>query len=196
MANRNWGNGPRGHKFESIFWGRRMGQSPTLVPIDEIFQVSNTGEIEVVMLDATAHKELAISLFNQTWDLLEKSGRIADEDFLMIHKAHASLFHWLQVGTALNEARGQWQISRVYATLKWAQPALNHGKRSLQICLDERFGDFDLAFGYESVARAYSILGNQEEAKNYLLLGRRAAELIKKPEDKRHFMENLESIQA
>ena len=31
----------------------------------------------------------------------------------MIHAAHASRYHWSQVGTKANLARGEWQVSRV-----------------------------------------------------------------------------------
>ena len=39
------------------------------------------------------------------------------------------------------------------------QIALWHAKQSLKLCLENGFGDIDLAFGYEAVARAYSIFG-------------------------------------
>ena len=44
------------------------------------------------------HKQLAIALFNETWDLIDKAKRSKDEDALMIHASHASLYHWLQIG--------------------------------------------------------------------------------------------------
>lgn len=44
--------------------------------------------------------------------------RLIDEEFQIIHKARASVFHRLQGGVALNEARGYRQISRVYVTAK------------------------------------------------------------------------------
>jgi hypothetical protein len=44
------------------------------------------------------HKKFAVDLFNLTWDLLDKPERSADEDDKMIHAAHASRFHWGEVG--------------------------------------------------------------------------------------------------
>ena len=44
----------------------------------------------------------------------------------MIHAAHASRHHWAAVGTGVNLARGEWQISRVYVTLGRGEPALFH----------------------------------------------------------------------
>ena len=40
---------------------------------------------------------------------------------------------------------------------------LFHGSRSLKLCLDNNLGGFDLAFGYEAVARAYAVLKNAAE---------------------------------
>ena len=49
----------------------------------------------------------------------------------MIHSAHATRCHWGKVGTAANRARGEWQVSRVCATLGGAEPALYHARRCL-----------------------------------------------------------------
>lgn len=145
-------------------------------------------------MDSATHKELAVHLFNQTWDLMDKADRTPEEDLLMLHKAHASLYHWLQVGTRLHEARGRWQVSRVYAVLKWHQPALAHGESSLRLCLDNGFGDFDLAFGYEAVARAHKLAGNGAEAMKFVELGRNAASAIQKAEDRNYVLKELASI--
>ena len=63
------------------------------------------------------HKNEAVRCFNSTWDLLEKTDRTEAENRQMIHMAHASRFHWGEIGTPLQFGRGEWQVSRVYATL-------------------------------------------------------------------------------
>jgi len=57
------------------------------------------------------------TLFNDTWRLMEKEDRTPEEDDQMVHQAHASAYHWLQVGTPANFARSHWQCSRVYCVL-------------------------------------------------------------------------------
>ena len=52
--------------------------------------------------------------------------------------------------------------------------------------------DFDIAFAYEGVARAYALGGNQQEAKKYLQLASAAGEAIADPEDKEIFVGDLE----
>lgn len=142
------------------------------------------------------HMKEAIGNFNATWDLIDKTDRSKDEDALMIHKAHASRYHWEQVesATSLNLARGDWQVSRVYALLGMGEGALYYGARSLEICLNDRYGDFDLAFGYEAVARAYKVTGDEANCKKNVELAKDAAEKIKKKEDKEYFISELNSI--
>lgn len=141
------------------------------------------------------HKKQAIDLFNQTWDLIDKGDDRTDEEtFLMIHSAHASRYHWTQIGEPVNLARGEWQISRVYALLGMGDQALLHGQYSLDLCLDHSIQDFDLAFGYESVARAAALLKDEELFEGYIALAKDAANGINDPEDKAYFFEELKNI--
>src|ERR1019366_9855639 len=97
-------------------------------------------------VDAAVETSLAASLFNGVWTLLENPGRTADDDLLMVHMAHASRYHWGRVGTAVNIVRGEWQCSRVYATLRRGEPALFHAQGALETCEANGIGGFDLAF--------------------------------------------------
>ena len=45
------------------------------------------------------HKKFAVELFNRTWDLLDKEDRTQEEADTMIHAAHASRYHWGEIGT-------------------------------------------------------------------------------------------------
>ena len=64
------------------------------------------------------HREEAVKCFNGTWDLIDNKNRTHADDVNMIHMAHASRYHWGQIGTALEFSRGEWQISRVYSLLR------------------------------------------------------------------------------
>ena len=85
-------------------------------------------------LSAEEERAVAADCFNGAWTLLEKNDRTPDEDALMAHMAHASTYHWSNVGEAVHQVRGEWQCSRVYAVLGRAEPALHHAKRALEIC--------------------------------------------------------------
>ncbi|HWQ06248.1 MAG TPA: hypothetical protein VN453_03450 [Feifaniaceae bacterium] len=127
---------------------------------------------------------LAKTLFNETWDLIDKPDRTNEDNITMLHKAHASCFLWREANSPVNNARGEWQVSRVYSLLGMGQPALLHGKYSLSLCLENGIGGFDLAFGYEAVARAYRTLGDSAAAAENKALGLAACERIPEQDDR------------
>lgn len=140
------------------------------------------------------HKKEAIDNFNGTWDLIEKEHRSHEETIEMLHKAHASRHHWGMIGTPLEFLRGEWQISRVYALAGMAESAILHGKESLRLCRENDIGDFDLAFAYEAIARAYSIINDSDNVSHYKEMARNAANEIKKPEDREYLISELQTI--
>jgi hypothetical protein len=140
------------------------------------------------------HKNFAVDLFNLTWSLLDKKDRTREEDDKMIHAAHASRFHWGEIGTPLHFERGEWQISRAYSVLNRPEPALYHAKRCLGICKENSIGDFDIAFAYEAMARASAIAGKKPDCEKYLRLAKEAGDQIKKKGDKDYFFSELDTI--
>ncbi|HVX45621.1 MAG TPA: MerR family transcriptional regulator [Mycobacteriales bacterium] len=138
--------------------------------------------------------QLAKDLFNGVWRLLEKEDRSPAEDERMIHMAHASRYHWEQVGTASNMSIGEWQISRVYATVGRAEPALHHAHRALQITQENEIGDFQLAFSYEALARASAVAGDPDEARRWTEQALSAADDIAKEFDRELVLTDLETI--
>lgn len=127
------------------------------------------GDQRADAIDPAARRRLAVDLFNHTWTLIETAGRTPQQDDEMLHAAHASRFHWGEVGTPLNLARGEWQCSRVYAVLGRAEPALHHARRCLEI-LDTADGaeEFDVPYAHEALARAHALAGDTEEARAHL----------------------------
>jgi hypothetical protein len=139
-------------------------------------------------------KQVAIDLFNGTWELLEKSDRTADDDAAMVHMAHASTHHWSVVGTPVNAVRGEWQVSRVYAVLGRTEPALFHATRALRMCEANGIGDFDLAFCYEALARGHAVGGAADESRVWLDRARAACEQIAEDDDRAMVLADLETI--
>lgn len=140
------------------------------------------------------HKKQAIENFNDCWDLIEKTDRSQDDDLRMIHTAHASRFHWGEVGTPVEFARGEWQISRVYSLLGMFESALYHATVSLNFCKENNIRDFDLAFAYEAIARAHSIGNNLELQKKYRRLADQSAKDIEKESDRNYFLSELQQL--
>ena len=129
-------------------------------------------------------RDVAKDCFNGTWSLLERTDRSPDDDARMVHMAHASTYHWSNVGTEVNRVRGEWQCSRVYAVLGRVEPALFHAHRALDICERAGIADFDIAFCYEALARAYAIAGDNEQKEHWLAEARAALDGIAEEEDR------------
>ncbi len=139
-------------------------------------------------------RKLAADLFNGVWALMETEDRTTAQDDRMLHMAHASRYHWEQVGTAANLARGEWQCSRVYAVLRRPEPCLHHARRVLEICEEHGIGDWDLAFAHEAIARAHAVAGDLDEARRAVGRACEAAENIADPEDRALLLADLETI--
>jgi len=147
-----------------------------------------------IVITHEMHRQLGVDLFNLTWTLIDKPERTLDESDLMIHTAHASAYHWRQVGEPMNFERSDWQLSRVYALLDRPEAASYYAQRCLEICQREGIGDFDLAFAYEAMARAGAVSGKRDEANYHLMKARESGEKIKKTDDREYFFAELESV--
>jgi hypothetical protein len=143
------------------------------------------------------HRRLAVDCFNTTWQYLDKPDRTREDDDTMLHMAHASRHHWGVVGTPVNLGRGEWQISRVYAVLGRAEPALHHARRYLEICEENKIGDigdFDLAFAYEALARGYAVAGDKIQRDTFVEKAREAGKQIVEDDDRELLASDLASI--
>jgi tetratricopeptide (TPR) repeat protein len=142
------------------------------------------------------HRKFAADAFNLTWDLLDKDDRTEEDDDRMVYAAHASRFHWGEIGTPLEWERGEWQISRVYAVLNRPEAAIRHAQRCLALCEENSIGDFDLAFAYEGLARAYAVAGNAAESRQYVELARQAGERIEDEGNRTYFFGELVTVSS
>ena len=145
-------------------------------------------------LDATTHRQVAVALFNRAWTFLDMDTRTTEQEIELVHTAHASAYHWMQVGTAANRARSEWQCSRVYSVLGRAEPAIWHAGHCLAICQAEGIGDWDLGFAYEALARAYAVAGDKEESARWLQHAREQAAEIAEGGDRDLLLNDLATI--
>lgn len=141
-----------------------------------------------------SHRQFAVDLFNLVWELMDQEVRTEDENIRMLHAAHASRFHWGEIGTPLELERGEWQVSRVYSILNHPQSAIYHAEICLEICKTNGIGDFDLAFAYEALSRAYAVAGDFKQSREYLELGKQAGKQITDDENQEYFFRELQSV--
>lgn len=90
------------------------------------------------------HRFWAVTTNNRAWDLIEAGERTEAETEEMIHVAHASYWHWLHAGDALNRQRAENLLTTAYVRAGRAEPAVIHAQRCLK--LSEQNHDAETAF--------------------------------------------------
>ena len=136
-----------------------------------------------------------MELFNHVWTLLGTPDRSPEQDDEMIYAAHASRYHWGEVGTAANLGRGEWQVSRVYAVLGRGEPAVYHAGRCLAY-VEAGVGteEWDLPFAYESLARAHAVAGDASESRRFEELARETGAAMADPESTEMLLADLATL--
>ncbi|HVQ96244.1 MAG TPA: MerR family transcriptional regulator [Mycobacteriales bacterium] len=178
-------------EIEATIW-RLQRQSHRLAHVIDIEEAAMP--TPTFTLDPDDERRLAGSLFNRVWDLLEKTDRDTTDEDAMLHAAHASRHHWGVVGEPVRWARGEWQISRVYAVLGRAEPALHHGRRYLQLAEQHELGPFDFGYAHEAIARAHRLAGQPADAASHLDLARAAAGKVTDAEDRDLLQQDLDQL--
>ena len=133
------------------------------------------------------HHYMGIEMNIQSWNLLGKENRDEKDNVRMINFAKSSLYHWKKSPKfeLVNEQRGQWLISRIFAVLSNGNEAISYAQETLRLTEEHGFKDFDLAYAYESMARAHAVSGNKEKYKEFWEKAREAGDLIAGKEDKK-----------
>ncbi len=141
------------------------------------------------------HHYLGIELNMQTWNLLMKKERTSQDESRMIAFALGSQFHWYKSPNwqPVNAQRGEWLISHVYSVLGREDRAVEHAKNCMKFTEDQDLKDFDLAYAYEAMARAYASAKDLDNFEKYYELAKTAGEEIAGKDDKKIFMDDFEA---
>lgn len=147
-------------------------------------------------LETETHSQLAVSLFNRTWELLDQKSRSDAENAEMLTAAFASLHHWRQVGDAKNFAVSDWQVSRVAAVLGYPDLAEDYGRRSLEVASRADLGPFYVGYAHEALARAARLAGNRRDVIEHLGKANDMLGLITDPDERDLLGNDLADFQA
>jgi hypothetical protein len=142
-----------------------------------------------------ASLQFAQKLNTQVWELLQQPQRTRVEDEMMVHMAHASCYHWLRSGTGMHHQRAEWLLAHVYTILGAPDLAIKYATRCLELTNEysDLMKDFDHAYAFEGMARAFALAGKTSEGQKYLALAEEAGHAIKDREDLRIFSEDFNS---
>ena len=104
---------------------------------------------------------MGIELNQQTWGLLGKKDHNAQDDNRMLAFAKTSLYHWHRSHEfkPVNEQRGEWMISHVYAVLGKSEEALSHAKKCWVLTESLNLAGFDLV--WESLLKEVSLMNKK-----------------------------------
>jgi hypothetical protein len=143
---------------------------------------------------AAAHRFFSADCFNQTWTLIDKPNRSAEEDEQMLLLSLASLWHWTQREdcSERNLSIGYWQVSRVYALRRDGLAALGYGEICLRHSQDQP--PFFLAYAHETIARAASLNGDSECMSYHIGEARRLATQVTDVEERAAPEKDLDTI--
>jgi tetratricopeptide (TPR) repeat protein len=141
------------------------------------------------------HRRTAAESFNRAWDYLDKKSRTPEDDRKMLNLAHASMYHWGQVGTRENQAVGEWQLSRIYANLGQQALALRFAMAALSNCKANNLLEI-MPSAYEGMARAYAAGKDSEKARRYLTKARKQLDtLTLDKEDRKIYLGQIRDTQ-
>lgn len=145
-------------------------------------------------LDSVTRRSLASGLFNRVWELLEQPDRTTADDEELVHAAHASRWFWTAEGTAKERAIGDWQISRVYATLGRGEPAVHHARVCLGYAQQVPDETWLLASAYEGLSRAYAVSGDRAAALEWKGKALAQLELVEDADDRDIVARDIDSL--
>jgi hypothetical protein len=150
--------------------------------------------IEEKMSADEFHKKTAMETNNDVWSILDKANPTEADLEQALDMAFASRFHWSRVGKPINLARADYVISRVCGAMGRSEPALYHANRCLKITEEAGVGDWDLAFAYEALTRAYAVARNKGEYEKHRKLTLKAMDNIRAEDDRKVVRTEFERI--
>ncbi|MGC2035623.1 MAG: hypothetical protein WA761_09305 [Thermoplasmata archaeon] len=141
------------------------------------------------------HRKTAVRCFNGAREYLEKKIMNDRDEERLLGLVHASRYHWGFVGTAANQAVGEWQISRAYATLRQPDLSLPFARFCLAMCEKRALSEI-LCTAYEAVARAYAVAHDPRSAREFLQKARQQlASLSIDREDRTVYLAQIRSTE-
>ncbi len=104
----------------------------------------------------------------------------------MMHAAHATCLHWQEAGTQIHQLRSYYLLTYVYSAVGDGTAATLYGEQTLEL-LEQRpdgIADWDVAFVYDALSRAYRTAGKSDEADRYRAQAEEAENSIADEDDK------------
>ncbi len=108
------------------------------------------------------HRKFAMACNNRAWELSVEI-RTPARDTELLNLAHASAWHWAQVGTELNQMRAKMLLAEVHAALDFGSSALRLAQEMRDYFSKIDTPDWEIAFVHTVYAHAASAAGDSTE---------------------------------
>ncbi len=141
------------------------------------------------------HRRSAMSCTNRAWALSVQL-RSAAEDREMLNVAHASAWHWSQVGNELNRMRATMLLAEVHALLGLGSSASAYAEEMRDYFLGRDTPDWEVAFTHAIYAHAAYSAGKSEEHRAAYLKALAALEAIADEEDRKIVSKTFSQVPA
>ncbi len=116
----------------------------------------------VTRVEIGDERALAVTLFNQCWEYLERDELSDDDAAALLGAAFTSRHHWLAVGGERQAITADWMVSRAAARVGFGDLAVFFALRAQVATTRGEFPDWMVASCAEGVARAYASRGERE----------------------------------
>lgn len=128
-------------------------------------------------------RRFAVQSNNQAWELSVQP-RNAAQDREMLNLAHASAWHWSQVGNELNRMRATMLLAEVHALLGLGSSAVAYAEEMRDYFLGRDTPDWELAFTHTIYAHAAHSAGRSAQHRAAYFKAIEALEAIADEEDR------------
>lgn len=130
------------------------------------------------------HKRFAVDCNNRAWALSVQT-RSAAEDREMLDAAHASAWHWAQIGSELNRMRATMLVAEAHAALGMGESALALAEPTRAYFLGRDTPDWEIACAHAVYAHAAHAAGRAAEHREAHALANAALAAIGDEEDRK-----------
>lgn len=148
---------------------------------------------------ARFHRWFAVECNNGAWALADRPDRDAADDRLMLRMAHAALYHWSFVGSAVNALRGEVTLAHALAVAGDGAAARAAAERAQALLEGEaatEVEDWDGAFVEAELAHAAAVLGDLATHRRHRARAEAAGAAIADDEDRAVFLGELAKLPA
>jgi len=144
---------------------------------------------------AASHKRFAMSCNNRAWDLAT-AHRSAAHEREMLDAAHASAWHWSQVGTELNRMRATMLLAEVHALAGHGALAMTYAREMRSYFLGRDTPDWELAFTHAIYAHAAHASGDATEHRAAYRMAVAALDAVADADDRAIVARTFEQVPA